>query len=236
MTQREYSSDASVMERRAGVPTGATPVHTRFELPIYADATLAGLAPLVPVPLLDMWLEERFRRRMARRIAQHRGRQLAPAAAQALDTSGRGLVVALALFMLKLPLRLLLKLVGKLVYVLAVKEATEKLSYYWQRAFLIDRMLQLGHLEDGASARLAQQAMQQTLERVPSPLRSLASQLAQRVWSLHPFRSRTPEAGIAAAAAEQRGLVERQWAAYEGFLLQLASQYDQSYEALRSAE
>lgn len=236
MSQRAYRPEGNAVAPQAGGPAHSPTLHPGFEPSVYADATLAGLTPLVPVPFLDWWLEERFRRRMVRRIAQHRGRRLTPAARRALNVGGRGLLVAGLLFLLKLPVRLILKLVRKLVYVLAIKEATEKLSFYWQRAFLIDHMVQAGHLEDDESARLAQQALRQTLERVPSPLMALAGQLVQRVWSLRPFRRRAPVAGIAAAAAEQQGFVERQWAAYEGFLRQLAAQYDRAYEALRRAE
>jgi hypothetical protein len=235
MSEREGSAEARAVAASGDAGSVSPTIHTDFELPIYADATLAGLTPLVPVPLVDWWLEARFQRQMAVRIAQHRGRKLAPEVRRALDSGGRSLLVAGLLFLLKLPLRLLLRLVRKLVYVLAVKEATEKLSYYWQRAFLIDHMLLAGHLEDGDSARRAQQAMQRTLEGVPSPLTALAGQLAQRVWRLRPFRRQSSAEQLSAAAAEQRGFVDRHWAAYEGFLLQLAERYDQAYEALRAS-
>lgn len=224
MVQRELHYEASA----------ARPVHTAFELPVYADATVAGLAPLVPVPLLDWWLEERFRRRMLDRIAAHRGRRLAPEARQAFDIGGGSLLAAGLRFLLRLPLRLALRLVRKLVYVLAVKEASEKVSLYWQQAFLIDRMLQLGHLESAGSARRAQLAMQQTLSGLPSPMTTLARQLAQRVWELRPFARQSSEEGLKAAAAQERGLIERQWAAYEGFLLELAARYDRAYNGGRS--
>lgn len=226
MTQRELIPAA-----RAAAPMGGAQPRTAFELPIYADATLAGLAALVPVPLLDWWLEERFRRRMVTQIAAHRGLRLSAAARQALDIGGGGLIAAGLRFLLKLPLRLVLRLVRKLVYVLAIKEATEKVSYYWQRAFLIDYMLRAGHLEDAASAGRAQRAMQEAMRGLPSPLIGLAGQLARRVWELRPFRRSSSEAGLAAAAAEQRGFIERQWAGYEGFLLQLAERYDRAYAA-----
>lgn len=227
MVQHEYAAQRPPAQRPRA--------RTEFELPIYADATLAGLAPLVPVPLLDWWLEERFRRQMVGRIAGHRGRQLAPGVRQALSTGGRGLLVAGLLFLLKLPLRLLLRLVRKLVYVLAVKEATEKVSYYWQRAFLLDHMLQLGHLEDEASARRAQRAMEETLRGAPSPLTALAGQLTRRAWELRPFRRRSAEEGLAAAAAEQRNVVQHQWAAYEGYLHELAARYERAYDTPSAA-
>lgn len=233
MSQRGNRPEAAMLAPGRPGPAVSSTARTAFELPVYADATLAGLSPLVPVPFLDWWLEERFRRRMVARIAQHRGRQISPGARRALDIGGRGLLVAGLLFLLKLPVRLVLRLVRKLLYVLALKEATEKLSHYWQRAFLIDHMLQAGHLDDERSARLAQQAMEQTLGSVPSPLTGLARQLVGRVRELRPFRNRSSTEGLSAAAAEQRGIVERQWAAYEGFLAQLAGQYDRTYEALR---
>jgi hypothetical protein len=222
MTQREYSLEAGAASER---PVSGTD----FQLP--AEATLAGLTPLVPVPLLDWWLEARFQNRMVERIAERRGRRLDPAVREVLSTGGRSFLSAGLLFLLKLPARLLLRLVRKLVYVLAIKEATEKISFYWQRAFLIDHMLQAGHLEDVASARRAQEAMQAAMRGLSSPLTSLSKQVAQRIWQMGPFRRSSPVAGLSAASAEQRGFITRQWAKYDGFLVQLAERYDQAYAA-----
>jgi len=227
MTQREHSLEA-------GAAVGLPVARTDFQLP--ADATLAGLTPLVPLPLLDWWLEEHFHNRMVERIAEQRGRRLNPAVRQVLSTSGRSLLAVWLLFLLKLPLRLILRLVRKLVYVLAIKEAAEKISFYWQRAFLIDHMLQAGHLEDVASARCAQEAMQAAMHGFPSPLTALAKQVARRIWQMRPFRQGSSLDGLTAANVEQRGFVMRQWAEYEGFLLHLAERYDRAYAARSRGE
>jgi hypothetical protein len=222
MTQRAHSLEVDATAR----PPMA---RTDFQLPV--DATLAGLTPLIPVPLLDWWLEERFQNRMIERIAEHRGRRLNPGVRQVLSMGDRSILAAGLLFLLKLPLRLILRLVRKLVYVLAIKEAAEKISFYWQRAFLIDHMLQAGHLEDVASAQRAQEAMQAAMHGLPSPLTALAQQLAQRVWQMRPFRRGSSVAGLTAASTEQHDFIMRQWAEYEGFLLHLAERCDRAYVA-----
>src|SRR5688500_686972 len=105
MTQREHSLE---------VGAAAGPAVARTDFQLLADATLAGLTPLVPVPLLDWWLEEHFHNRLVERIAEQRGRRLNPAVRQVLTTSGRSLLAAWLLFLLKLPPRLILRLVRKL--------------------------------------------------------------------------------------------------------------------------
>ncbi|HMR66443.1 MAG TPA: hypothetical protein PKE64_20720, partial [Anaerolineae bacterium] len=57
----------------------ASPVATDFDWGVYADATMAGLAVLVPIPILDWLLEEIFRRRMPQAIARQRGQRLSSA-------------------------------------------------------------------------------------------------------------------------------------------------------------
>ena len=62
--------------------TNSTPVKAQesaqFDWPVYADATFAGLAILIPMPLLDVVFEQFFRRRMPRNIARRNGMQLSP--------------------------------------------------------------------------------------------------------------------------------------------------------------
>lgn len=148
--------------------------HTTFEWPLYADATFAGLAALFPIPLLDWALEEIFRRRMVRAIARYRGQPLPLEVVWALNGPKRGCLATGLRFLIRLPLELLKRLFRKLLYVLTVKEATDQLSYYWQRAFLLDYMLTAGHLVTTESARQAQQAMEETLRLTASPFIGLA--------------------------------------------------------------
>ena len=60
-------------------PVDPQSIATDFDWLVYADATFAGLAILIPFPFVDSLLEEYFRRRMARDIARRRGRTLSPA-------------------------------------------------------------------------------------------------------------------------------------------------------------
>lgn len=204
---------------------------TDFAWPIYANATLAGSAVLFPIPLVDWWLEERFRRRMLPSIAQQRGQSLSPAARATIDAGQRGCVMSGIVFLARLPLELLKRLSRKILYILTIKEATEKVSYYWQRAFLLDYMLTAGHLADAESARRARDAMERVLDSTPSPLTSLAEQILRRVRQRLPGARRTSRQAVEAAAADQQDFLAQRWSAYAGFLRGLAERYHDAYEA-----
>ena len=126
---------------------------TAFDWAVYADATFAGLAVLIPIPVVDFIVEEYFRRRMPRDIAARNGRTLHP-----------GLVIRLnrrradnqLLGCLLLPLRLVFYLFRNIfrtvLYALSVVDAADNLGYYWHRAFLINYAVRRGHLDDPATA------------------------------------------------------------------------------------
>jgi len=59
----------------------------KFDWAIYADATLAGLAILIPIPLLDLLFEWIFKRRMPQAIAKRNGRTLSPETIRQLNRS-----------------------------------------------------------------------------------------------------------------------------------------------------
>ncbi|NJN17963.1 MAG: hypothetical protein HC822_17660 [Oscillochloris sp.] len=210
-----------------------TRINTTFEMPVYLDATLAGLTALLPLPLVDWWLEDRFRNRMPEQIAQHHGRKLSPEVRRIVNSGGRSWLGSGIMFVLKLPFRLILKLSRKIFYIFAIKEATDKVSYYWQRAFLLDHMIQAGHLDTPRSAEPAQQALEQALKGTRAPLTALAGEVAQRVWELRPFQRRSSEEELRTAAVGQRDFMAGRWAAYESFLVDLAGRYNRSFEELR---
>jgi hypothetical protein len=125
---------------------------TDFEWSRYADATLAGLSVLIPVPFVDDAFEAFFRRRIPGAVARSRGRTLSAEVRAVLDEEdgGRGGCAALPA---RLVVGLFKRLSRKLLYFLTVKQAADSLSHYWYRAFLLDHMLASGHLDSADSAR-----------------------------------------------------------------------------------
>lgn len=202
---------------------------TAFEWPIYADATFAGLAVLFPIPLLDWALEEYFRRRMPRTIARYRHHTLPLAVIRAANGPQHGCLATALRFLVRLPLELFKRIFRKLLYILTMKEATDQLSYYWQRAFLLDYTLAAGHLATVESAGQAQQAMEVVLKSTSSPMIALA-----RIMLLSPlqvvrllrraFNSQTP-----LPAPQQQHILRQQWSAYQDYLQALAERYEQTY-------
>jgi hypothetical protein len=199
---------------------------------MYADATFAGLSVLVPLPLLDWMLEQFFRRRMVRTITRRYGRVLSPEVHAELLTGQRSCVASCIGLFISGTIGLIKRVSRKLLYFLTVKDASDQLSFYWQRAFLLRHMLEAGHLESPATARLARQAMEQVLERSSSPLRGLAQQVvagARRVLStlLRARRGRENDV-VRQTEARMRG----DWDSFAAYLTNLASHYDQTYHEM----
>lgn len=206
--------------------------HTDFEWPIYADATLAGLSVLFPIPLVDWWLEERFRRRMPNAIARYHGQSLAHAVVQELNASDRGCLASGLLFVVKLPLELIKRLSSKILYFLTIKAATDQVSYYWQRAFLLDYALAAGHLQNVETARRARHAMERVLESTSSPFGSLARRLIGSVRDIVPTLRRGRRGQEEQVLQQERASVQQNWGVYEGFLRSLAEKYQESYRVV----
>ena len=205
--------------------TPSPQAQTAFEWPLYADATLAGLSVLFPIPLLDWLLEEYFRRRMPRAIARYRRQTLPAAVVEHLNGPRRGCLVTTLRLLIRIPIELLKRLVKKLFYILTVKEAADQLSYYWQRAFLLNYMLAAGHLATVEAAAQAQQAMEEVLNAASSPLVALAKLVVTS-----PLRVMRLLGGRPTAPSPQQSIFRRQWSAYQGYLESLAAQYERRYQ------
>jgi hypothetical protein len=210
---------------------------TAFDWTVYADATFAGLAVLIPIPVADTIVEEYFRRRMPRDIAAINGRTLHP-----------GLVIRLnrrradnqLLGCLLLPVRAIFYLFRNIfrtvLYALSVVDAADNLGYYWHRAFLINYAIRRGHLDAGATAVPAVDALQQTLsELTTNPLTQLAQEIlaitGKQVMRLRPFirfARKQEESEQMVAAREQ---IATAWGSYRGYLLQVAARYERTYLA-----
>ena len=210
-----------------------TPPNTEFEWRIYADATFAGLAVLIPIIGLDWAFEEFFRRRMVVSIAKYRGYNLAPFASQSLNTSDSTCLQSCLMLPIILTYGLLKKLSRKILYFLTIKEATDKLSYYWHRAFLIDYMLLVGHLETEDSVLVARQAMDEVLENtITSPLHQLARRVIGS--AKHILRTlRRAQKGIEDEVVQQnRSIMVEHWGNFETYLVELATTYHQHYHQI----
>lgn len=201
-------------------------IRTDFAWPIYADATLAGLATLVPVPLVDWGLEEQFRRRMPAAIARYNGQTLPPPIGEALNGPQRGWLATGARFVGKLPLELVKRFSRKVLYVLTLKAASDKLSAYWQRAFLLDYMLNAGHLTSVEAAGQAREAMEQAIGTTPAPLTALARALIQSIPQLLPILRRVRQEENQDVLPEQQAMLQQQWSNYIDFLRSLAAEYE----------
>jgi len=205
---------------------------TAFEWSRYADATLAGLSVLIPIPFVDDAFEGYFRRRIPGAVARSRGRSM-PAEVRAVldeeDAVGRG---GCATLPLRLTLGLLKRLSRKLLYFLTVKTATDRLSHYWYRAFLLDHMLAAGHLADPGSARAAHRAMEQVLATTAGPLPQVARQMvasSRNVWSALRLARRGKDSE---EVREMRSQLELSWSEIAGQLGLVAARYDEAYERL----
>lgn len=212
------------------------PTTTRFDWSIYADATLAGLSVLVPAPFVDDALEGYFRKRMPRRIAAARGRTLPDEVEAELREEGSGWGAALLRMPVTLTVGLVKRISRKVLYFLTVKAATDALSHYWHRAFLLDHALAAGHLENAASARIARRAMDGVLTKTSGPLRQLARQLVTRVQDVPQLLRRAREGHEEEAMRQASGPLEEQWEENAGYLKTVAARYDEAFRQLQQSD
>ncbi len=119
----------------------------RHKLALYS--WLSGAACLIPVPLLDDWALKRVRRRMTRELLREAGLEAGPEQAALLaegDTSIAGGCVAV----LGLPLRVIFAILGKIfrkiLFLLAIKQASDESIRTMLHGFLLEDALETGVL------------------------------------------------------------------------------------------
>lgn len=140
---------------------------------------LSGLCPLVPVPLLDDWLRDRVRRRLVREMARHHRvslegdgiRWLASGTPWSVAGCARGcLSGALFKALLYLIKKVLRSTFRKLLYFLAIKDASDTFSLSFHRALMVDQALASGHLGRVEDPARVWHAMETVLEETdPRP-------------------------------------------------------------------
>ncbi|MCA9923945.1 MAG: hypothetical protein KC419_04565 [Anaerolineales bacterium] len=207
---------------------------TKFDWAIYADATFAGLSVLIPIPLVDLFFESLFKRRMAKTIAKRNGRSLPKQAFSELTRWRFGCWPGCLVWPVMLVLEFLKRLYRTVLYFLTVKSATDQLSYYWHRAFLLDFMVRRGDLDDAETAAVAATALNQVLaETTTSPLLQLAQQIISSV--SHSLRTvwrwvrRRQEDEV---VVDTRAQMERSWNDFAAYFEEIAERYVTQYTAV----
>lgn len=226
------------MELTTENPNLQASVPEEFDWLVYADATAAGLAVLIPIPILDWLLEQYFKRRMAGVIAKRNGRSITPAIRRALDAPSKGLWPGCLMWPIRLLLYLLKNIYRTLIFILSIKDATDNLSYYWHRAFLLDYMAHRGDLDNLARAQIAGQAMNEVLDNITtSPLTGLAQQIVhhgrltirQALRLLFRWRRKQEEPR---AISESRQELASQWPTLRNYFAGIAQGYVAAYTAI----
>lgn len=217
---------------RTAMPSERT---TAFEWSRYADATLAGLSVLIPVPFMDDAFEGFFRGRIPGAVARARGRTLPDDVRGVLGegNDGRGGWAAIPL---RLTLGLAKRLSRKVLYFLTIKTAADRLNQYWSRAFLIDHGLTAGHLENAASARVARKAMDEVLAAASGPLPRLANQVIASSRNVWPALRRARRGEQSEEMRQVRTQIEGRWDEAAGDLRSMAGRYDAAYARLGPVE
>lgn len=209
-----------------------------FDWSVYVDATLAGLAVLVPLPFVDNLLECFFARRMIRAIAARRKIDLPPDRVTMVNNRWTccGILGACLYFPIFIVMELLLSFFKLLVFCCTVKRATDALNYYWQRAFLMDYILQRGYLtsDDAEQAELAIRNMDDLLDTVAvSPFNQLARKIIYgpcRIFcSLMRYVCRGGRKADSSIDQTQATMSES-WTGFSSYLASLAKRYEAEFE------
>lgn len=216
---------------------GAVEPRTTFDWVIYADATLAGLSVLIPVPMLDLLFETLFKRRMLATIARRNGRILSQPVIRIMRKDYDSIFSGCLLWPIYLVLELLKRIFRTVLYFLTIKASSDQLSLQWHRAFLFDYMVRRGDLDSPEEARIASRALDEVLKASPtSPLRQLAQEVPRRirhtlrtVWQFL-RRNREDEVII-----NTRHEMEASWGQFSDYLLNLAEMYDTAFARLSAS-
>ncbi len=207
-----------------------------FDWLVYSDATFAGLSLLIPIPLVDLAFEWYFRQRIGPAIGRRQGRPLSSAVIKQLN-KGEGCLGGCLSWPFKLTFELLKRLSRKILYFLTVKEATDQLSYYWHRAFLLDYMIERGYLADATESQTAVDALNAVLdESQTSPLNQLAQRTVGGVSHIFKTLRRARGGEEDEVVAETRSRMARNWAEFGGYFEELTADFEGAYQAMLMGE
>ena len=212
------------------------PAPAEFDWLIYADATFAGLSLLIPIPLVDLAFEWYFRQRIGPVIGRRHGRPLSSAVIQQLN-KGEGCLGGCLSWPFKLTFELLKRLSRKILYFLTIKEATDQLSYYWHRAFLLDYMVRQGYLDGDPDSQTAVDALNNVLDHPHiSPLNQLAHRIVISVSHIFRTLRRVRGGQEDEVVRDTRSLMARKWEDFSDYFDELTAEYEQIYQTLQASE
>jgi hypothetical protein len=204
-----------------------------FDWRLFADATCAGLTPLIPLPFVDLAFEFYFRRRMPKVIAKVRGRRVDRRVLQRLGRRrGGGLAAGCLTVPVLLAKYIVKRLWRKIVYVLAIADATSLVSEYWHRAYLLDHVVRAGHVEPGADADRAATSFERVIrEADTSPVRGLARQIIDSTGRVLRLLVRAKRRGPAQATESLGVILGSHWQSVERSFHAVAIEYNRVYVA-----
>ena len=209
----------------------------QFDWVVYSDATFAGLAILIPIPLVDVAFEQFFRRRMPRIIARRNGIHISKRIQLELNRGKFSCLQSCLMAPILLTLLLLKRIFRTILYFLTIKESSDLLSLYWHRAFLLDYMCKEGYLQDEATAIIAAEALRDILSTITtSPLNNLAKQVIgvphHILGSLRRVRRGKTDEDI----EKTRNLMARTWDSFSDYFVELAEQYEQTFAKVKRVQ
>ena len=211
---------------------------TKFDWTLYADATLAGLSVLIPIPFLDGLTEKFFRRRIVSAIAKDHIQSISAKTIAYINHDKTTIwenIGGCLLLPFTLPIDFLLQLSRKIIYFLTVKKAVDALNYYWQRAFLLNYMITVGHLSMGEELLvLADVALESVLDaNRTSPLIQLAQDIISSPRKIiHGVRKARHGKGDA-AIDKTREEISQSWSSFDEHFQSLCQQYEATLTASR---
>jgi hypothetical protein len=185
----------------------APPAPPLSQLLIARYALLVALCALIPLPIVDSMVENYLRRRMARKIAERHGQELAPDALSTLADAPSGGCVGCLFAILWWPVKKLLK---TLSVVFQVKGITDTMSEVVHRGLLLEEAFRAGWLPgDAAKVRLSMDKALASVDTRPlerafnGSLRDVRHDLNRAIWeSVRITRARlASNPGLAGAEA-----------------------------------
>lgn len=118
---------------------------------IITYSVLAGLSPLVPVPFVDDWLINYFRRRLVKSLAASHGQEFTSEAISILadDRDNKGCLLGCLSMVIFYPLK---KIFRKVFYFLEWKRAVDLTSHTYHYGYLLNYALRDGFLNSDTKA------------------------------------------------------------------------------------
>ncbi len=206
-----------------------------FDWRVFSDATCAGLSMLIPVPLVDIFFERIFRRRIPGTIGRLREKIITTETRAELGrrVEAPSSVVAGCLWLpIKVGKYILKRLWRKIIYIFAVKDSVVALAEYWHRAYLIDHMTRGGHLSPEADTDLAVDVFNRVLQEIdPSPLFALARRTVDGAKHVFRLLMSARKVGAAEVTRSLGNLLGSQWEMAEARFWETAILYNETYAA-----